>query len=154
LRSWRNEGHLSAHKTSAEEVSDLLAVADRDLEDCASAGLSADNRLGIAYSAALACAKAALAAAGYRAKTASGHYYTIQSLAHTMRCEPKLISQLDGFRRKRNRSDYERIGTVTEQEAEEMVQLARFLRSAVEDWLRSHYPHLLVQERGETRMLE
>jgi hypothetical protein len=32
---------------------------------------------------------------------------------------------------------------VTEQEAEEMIALAKRLRADVEQWLRAHYPHLV-----------
>jgi uncharacterized protein (UPF0332 family) len=53
-----------------------------------------------------------------------------------------MIKQLDKFREKRNISDYERAGLVTEQEAEEMIALAKQLRRDVEQWLRAHYPGL------------
>jgi hypothetical protein len=49
---------------------------------------------------------------------------------------------LDKFRQKRNISDYERAGLVTEQEAEEMIALAKQLRDDVEQWLRIHHPKL------------
>jgi hypothetical protein len=67
LRDWLRAGWLSEHQSSREEVSDLLGVADRDLGDCQSSGLSPDWRLAIAYNAAMQLAVAALAAAGYRA---------------------------------------------------------------------------------------
>jgi hypothetical protein len=54
-----------------------------------------------------------------------------------------LITQLDKFRKKRNISDYERAGAVSEQEAKEMFALAENLRNEVEKWLRSNYPELL-----------
>jgi len=50
---------------------------------------------------------------------------------------------LDKFREKRNISDYEKAGLVTEQEAEEMIALAKQLRDDVEQWLRAHYPSLV-----------
>jgi len=46
------------------------------------------------------------------------------------------------IRQKRNTSDYERAGLVTEQEAEEMVALAKQLRDDVEQWLHIHHPEL------------
>jgi hypothetical protein len=54
-----------------------------------------------------------------------------------------LIQRMDQFRKKRNISDYERAGLVSEQEAEEMEALARDLRKKVEEWLKANHPHLL-----------
>jgi hypothetical protein len=70
------------------------------------------------------------------------HYLVLQSLAFTIRTDPATIKQLDKLREKRNISDYERAGLVTEQEAEEMIALAKQLRDDVERWLRAHYPSL------------
>lgn len=59
-------GRLRAHRPGAQEIAQLLAVADRDLQDAKVTGLSADGALATAYSAALQSATAALAASGYR----------------------------------------------------------------------------------------
>ena len=48
LMNWRDNGWLAEHKTSTQEISDLLSVADRDLADCESPGLSPDWQLSIA----------------------------------------------------------------------------------------------------------
>jgi hypothetical protein len=47
LTNWRDNGWLVEHKTSPQEISDLLNVADRDLADCESPGLSPDWQLSI-----------------------------------------------------------------------------------------------------------
>ena len=60
LRDWLDNGWLISHATSSEEVSNLLAIVDRDLSDCRTKGLSPDWRLNIAYNAALQAATAAL----------------------------------------------------------------------------------------------
>jgi HEPN domain-containing protein len=106
--------------------------------------LSADWRLSIAYNAALQAAATALAAAGYRASRDAHHYRTIQSLAHTIGLEPSLVAQLDAFRKKRNIGDYERAGTISEREAEEMFALAEDILRRVEDWLRANHPELMT----------
>ena len=121
----------------------MLRMADRDLSQCRTPNLSSDWQLNIAYNAALQAAKAALAAAGYRAAREAHHYRVIHSLAHTIKADPVLIAQLDKFRKKRNISDYERAGVVSEQEAEEMFVLAKNLRNEAEVWLRSNHPELL-----------
>jgi hypothetical protein len=143
LQDWLKSRWLIEHQTSRQEIADLLGMADRDLAQCRTPTLSPDWQLNIAYNAALQAATAALAAAGYRAAREAHHYRVIQSLAHTIKANPVLIAQLDKFRKKRNISDYERAGAVSEQEAKEMFVLARDLRDEVEKWLRSNYPELL-----------
>jgi len=142
LKDWLKNGWLVEHRTSRQEISDLLSVADRDPVQCQVSGLSPDWRLSIAYNAALQLAKAALAAAGYRASKEAHHYRAIQSLAYTIKADKKLIAQLDRFRKKRNISGYERAGVVSEQEAREIFSLAKNLRDEVEKWLRSNHPDL------------
>jgi HEPN domain-containing protein len=118
-------------------------MADRDLSQCQTPNLSPDWQLNIAYNAALRAATAALAAAGYRAAREAHHYRVIQSLAYSIKADPVLIAQLDKFRKKRNISEYEDAGVVSEQEAKEMFVLAKKLRDEVEKWLRSNHPKLL-----------
>lgn len=143
LTDWARNGWLVEHRTSPQEIADLLGVADRDLRDGAVRGLSEDWRLAIAYNAALQCATTALAACGYRASRDTYHYRVIQSLAYTIGANANLIAQLDAFRKKRNIGDYERAGLVSETEAREMLALARTLRKYVEKWLQQNHSHLL-----------
>jgi len=80
LKNWLNNGWLTEHRTSTQEITSLLAVADRDLADCRTSGLSSDWQLNIAYNAALQAATAGL------------------------------IALLDQFRKKRNIGGYEQAG--------------------------------------------
>jgi hypothetical protein len=143
LEDWLNSGWLVRHKTSRQEISDLLDAADRDMADCQASGLSPDWRLNIAHNAVILCATAALAACGYRASRDAQHYRLIQSLAHTIGASRDLIDQLDAFRKKRNIGGYERAGTISEHEADEMLGSAKQVREAVESWLRANHPNLL-----------
>lgn len=144
LQDWLRNNWLVEHTSSPQEIRALLAVADREIKDARVKGLSEDARLGHAYNAALQSALAALAAAGYRvARGQSHHHRGIHSLAHTVGWDASLIAQLDKFRKKRNISDYERAGTVSKREADEMVRLAKELRARVEAWLRKEHPELL-----------
>lgn len=148
LHDWLEKGWLTEHQTSPQEITELLNVADRDLNDCRAAKtarLSSDWQLNIAYNAALQMATAALAASGYRASREAHHYRVIQSLTHTIDADAKLIAQLDGFRKKRNISDYERSGMVSEQEAREMLTLAEHLHNRVRGWLHTNHPELLQE---------
>ena len=142
LADWERNGWLIAHRTSLNEVSDLLEVVARDLADSAREGVSADWRMAIAYNAALQAATAALAAAGYRASRDQHHYRVIQSLRETIGADASLVNTLDTFRKKRNVTGYERAGLVSDADAESMRNLALRLRDAVTTWLREHRPDL------------
>jgi HEPN domain-containing protein len=144
LKNWLANGWLIEHKTSPQEITGLLEVADRDLKDCRSPGLSSDWQLNIAYNAALQAATAALAAVGYRASREAHHYRVIQSIAYTIGAEPNLVNQFDQFRKKRNISGYELSGAISQQEANEMISLAKRIREDVETWLRKNHPKLIV----------
>jgi len=139
---WLGKGWLKEHKPTSREIAELLAVADRSLKDCQIAGLSSDGKLDMAHNAALQSSAAALAAAGYRASREAYHYYVIQSLSITLQLEERIIRRLNKLRLKRNISDYERPGLVSEQEAQEMLELAKLIRQKVEEWIRNHYPEL------------
>ena len=146
LDDWLSNRWLTRHSTAPQEVVDLLAVADRDLGDCRVPGLSPDARLSLAYSAAVQLATAALAAEGFRpGRAGPHHHWAIQSLAHTLGAGGDFVGQLDKFRKKRNVLAYERVGSVSDQEADEMLQLALAPRQRVEGWLRSEHPDLLPQ---------
>ncbi len=143
LQNWLNNGWLTEHRTSLQEIADLLAVAKRDISDCKTSGLSPDWQLNIAYNAALQTATAALAASGYRAAREAHHYRVIQSLAHTIKADVDLIALFDQFRKKRNISGYDRAGMISDQEAKEMFNLANRLRREVEEWLYKIHPDLM-----------
>jgi hypothetical protein len=143
LKEWLRNGWLIEHKTSREEIIDLLAIADRDIADCQISTLSPDWRLNIAYNSALQSATAALAASGYRASREMHHYRVIQSLAYTIGADKAFIAQLDKFRKKRNIGEYDRAGGISVQEAIEMLNLAKTLRKQLEEWLRVHHPSVI-----------
>ncbi|MFH1150506.1 MAG: hypothetical protein V1748_08530 [Actinomycetota bacterium] len=143
LKSWLRKGWLTEHRTSPDEIADLLRLVERDIRESQIQGLTPDWRLNIAYNAALQAATAALAACGYRAAREAHHLRVLRSLEFTIGADDNLIRQLDGFRKKRNISDYERAGLVSESEAQEMLLAALDLRDKVIDWLKKHHPELL-----------
>jgi hypothetical protein len=142
LKLWSEKGWLKEHKPTSREIAELLAVADRALKDCQIPELSNEGKLNTAHNAALQSSAAALAAAGYRASREAYHYYVIQSLSFTLQMEERIIRRLHKLRRKRNISDYERPGTVTDQEAQHMVELAKLVRHQVEEWIRNNHKEL------------
>jgi len=146
---WLQKGWIKEHKPTSREIAELLAVADRSITDCKVAGLSSDGKLDMAHNAVLQSSAAALAAAGYRASREAYHYYLIQSLVLTLQLEERIIRRLDKMRRKRNISDYEHTGLVSEQEAQEMVELAVQLRQQVQEWIRNSHPELISIDTGD-----
>ena len=140
LKDWHKFGWLKGHKTSRQEIADLFAVADRDLAACQTPGLINDWRFNIAYNAALQLASAALAASGYQAERANHHYRVLHSLEFTLGADPATIRKLDVFRKKRNITDYERAGTISDIEAGEMLDLAEELRLQVYEWIVKYHP--------------
>jgi hypothetical protein len=93
LLDWERNGWLTAHRTSRNEIRDLLQVVERDLADSAAQGVSPDWRMNIAYNAALQAATAALAATGYRASREQHHYRVIQSLHDTIGADVALVNR-------------------------------------------------------------
>jgi hypothetical protein len=52
LKQWADNGWLKEHRSSAEEIGNLLAIVERDLKDASEGTVSSDWRFGIAYNAA------------------------------------------------------------------------------------------------------
>jgi hypothetical protein len=99
--------------------------------------------MNIAYNAGLQAAAAALAAAGYRASRDAHHFRVIQSLTETIGAEASVVATFDAFRKKRNITGYERVGLVSDADADAMRALAVKLRDDVIVWLKRHHVTLL-----------
>jgi hypothetical protein len=80
LKQWLDNDWLKSHKSSRQEVKNLLAIARRDLEDSRRNTISDDWRFGIAYNATLKLCTILLFAEGYRPNKNLAHYRTLQSL--------------------------------------------------------------------------
>lgn len=145
LVEWHKGGIVHKHTPGKQEMTALLAVADRELADAGVAGVSPDGRFRAAYHAVLSLATAALHASGYRmpGNVAGHHARTIQSLALTLGVEAALVDQLDVCRKKRNASTYDIAGAISEDEVKALLRIARDLRRRVHAWLRSQHPQLV-----------
>jgi hypothetical protein len=142
LQDWLKSRHLTKHTTSRQEIQDLRQGAIQDLTDSRVSGLSAGGRFIFAYNAALKMATAALAASGYRAARNQHHFRVIHSLSFTVGADADLVDLLDRFRKKRNINIYEHPGSISDHEADELVELAEKLRGMVDDWLKERFPGL------------
>lgn len=144
LTDWQRHGWLTPHATSAQEIGELLALVQRDLHDSRARGVSADWRFNIAYNAALQSAKAALAAAGFRASRGTdAHSRTLDSLALTVGIEPTTVRRLQVFRKRRNSTEYDHAGVTSDAEADEVHAVALGVRDAVVAWITATRPELL-----------
>jgi hypothetical protein len=121
---WVKNGWLVAHKSSREEIQNLLGIVDRDLKDSQTKDVSSDWRFAIAYNAALQAATAALAAAGYRASRDNYHYHVIQSLELTIGKESKFIRSFNAFRKKRNVSNYDISGGISDRNCSKLERIS------------------------------
>lgn len=145
LKQWQDNGWLRSHKTSAEEIGNLLAIVRRDLQDSGEEAISADWRFGIAYNAALKLCTVLLHAEGYRPEKSLAHYRTLQALPLILGTKKKADAEyLDTCRAKRNTVEYDFVGGVTGADAEELVDFAKELEKEVLDWLKAKHPDLLA----------
>jgi len=143
FEDWVKNSWLDPHQSSREEIGNLLGIVERDLKDSQSKDVSNDWRFAIAYNAGLQAATAALAAAGYRASRDSHHYRVIQSLSLTLGKSAAFIRSFDAFRKKRNVSNYDIGGGVSDRELQEMTAIAESLHQEVESWIRAKHASLL-----------
>ena len=136
-------GWLRQHKTTRQEIGDLLGIVDRELSDARVGGISTDWQFGIAYNAALKLCSILLFAEGYRAGQGLQHYRTIQALPLVLGSSREGdAAYLDACRVKRNTVEYDRIGTTSDSEALELISFTSELRSEVVMWLQANYPEL------------
>ncbi len=141
LKKWADNAWLRSHKTSAGEIGNLLAIVERDLKDAIEGGISSDWRFGIAYNAALKLCTILLYAEGYKAERTLQHYRTIKALPLILGPEKQAdANYLDACRAKRNIVEYDYIGGVTENDANELIEFVEELKDEVATWLEKEHP--------------
>jgi hypothetical protein len=146
LQSWANNRWLRPHRTSPQEIKDLLAMVERDLAD-AQGEISPDWRFGIAYNAALKLCTILVYASGYRPEKTLQHHRTIQALSLILGANRGAdVDYLDTCRGKRNTVEYDHAGGVTDNNVDELIEFTKELRGAVMEWLRQNHPNLVPPE--------
>lgn len=145
LQKWLEHGWLRSHKTSRKEIVGLFQIIDRDLQD-AVGNISADWRFGIAYNAAQKLCIILLYAEGFRPEKTLQHYRAIQALPLILGSHrEKDAKYLDTCRNKRNITEYDYIGGVTEEDVEELIAFVDELRKEVIQWLKKQHPDFLPE---------
>lgn len=142
LQQWATNRWLRPHQSSREEIRNLLAIVERDLKD-SEEGISEDWRFGIAYNAALKLCTILLYASGFTAEKTLQHYRTIQAMPLILGARrQKDADYLDTCRKKRNTVEYDAVGGVTRQDADELIHFVAGFRDETLAWLRRHHPEL------------
>jgi hypothetical protein len=115
-----DENRLRAHKTTKDEIGEMLVKVQRDLDDASLSELSADRRFMIAYEGALTLATIPLYCTGYETHGQGHHWLTFKLLPEVMGKEySELADYLDLCRTKRNVSTYDRVGQISQSEVDE-----------------------------------
>lgn len=103
-------------------------------------GLSADARFIMAYDAARTLSLMIVRAAGYRPKAVGGHYNTFLALEAADPAFATLSAYFDGCRIKRNASEYDFAGGVSDTDADSLLQVVEKFRVDAESWVKTHHP--------------
>jgi hypothetical protein len=140
LKDWAEHGWLKPHKTSKEEIGNLLAIVERELKDAAISGLSADARFVMTYNAALKLCTILLSASGYRTGGNRAHYHTLEALplilGQDLRSDADYLSSCLS---KRNHAEYDYVDVVGESDVEELIQATKELKEKVLVWLKKEH---------------
>lgn len=133
---------VTALPPTKTELDKLRALAARSMNDVAARGLSTDMQFILAYDAARTLSLMIVRAAGYRPKTVGGHYNTFLALEAADPAFAALSAYFDGCRIKRNVSEYEFAGAVSDTDAEGLLEAVRKFAKEAEAWIKVHRPTL------------
>lgn len=147
LQKWLNEGSLVKHKTNEKEIADLFRIVARDLKDAQIKELSIDRRFATAYNAALQLCTIIILVSGYRIKAKNGHHLvTILSVpelfgsTHQKRC-----NFFNACRTKRNITDYDREGEISESELHDLLSEVITFEEEIRFWILKKHPTFKIQ---------
>ena len=140
LKGLLNQGRLRQHKTSKKEIENLLALVRRDIIDAKVEGLSSDRRFACAYNAVLQLATILLYCKGYEPEGLGHHFTVFQTMKIIMGTDYyTLADYFDSCRSKRNITDYDYAGGISDSEAEELIKDAERFLEVTLNWLRKNY---------------
>ena len=144
LTDWANNGWIRTHRTSKQEIKQLLEIVERDLNDAQQKELSSDWRFGIGYNAALKLCTILMYTEGYRPERSLAHYRTLLALPLILGPERKNDADyLNSCRMKRNIVEYDYVGGATNADANELIEFVRDLKRDVINWLERTHPEFI-----------
>jgi hypothetical protein len=125
-----------------QELDNLRSLVARSLSDVSAPGLSVDARFVMAYDAARTLSLMIVRASGYRPRSAGAHYHTFAALEAADPAFVAISAYFDGCRIKRNVSEYEFAGGVTDTDAVGLLQAVKQFAIDAEAWIKAHHPPL------------
>jgi len=131
---------LPATKAELDKLRSLVA---RSLKDIVATGLSTDMRFILAYDAARTLSLMIVRAAGYRPRTVGGHYNTFLALEAADPVFATLSAYFDGCRIKRNASEYDFAGGVSDTDADGLLNAVKQFATDAEAWIKANHPTLI-----------
>jgi hypothetical protein len=145
LEDWKRNHWLKDSIPTLTEITQLFAVVDREIHDASVAGLSVDGKFMHAYDAALNLCTIALRSNGYSVVKGQGHHKkTIEALPLCLgKSFAEIADQIEIASRQRGHAMYDRTGVVEDSDADDLLQTAVALRSALLEWLKAQHPDLL-----------
>lgn len=145
LQRWFQNGWLQRNEPTVAQIQQLLQVVDRSISDAQAKGLSPDGRFVHAYDAALQLCVIPLLASGYRVRKGEGHHKrAIDSLRHTLGDRwSETADHIERCSRLRGQAAYEKIGVASDEDADDLLDAAKQLRTDVIHWLKANHPELL-----------
>jgi uncharacterized protein (UPF0332 family) len=140
LKDLLNQGRLRQHKTSKKEIKNLLALVIRDIKDAKVEGLSTDRKFACAYNAVLQLATILLYRKGYEPEGLGHHFIVFQTMKIIMGTDYYILADyFDSCRSKRNITDYDYAGTISDLEAKELIEEAEKFLEVTLNWLKKNY---------------
>ncbi|MFA5316000.1 MAG: hypothetical protein WC369_01090 [Dehalococcoidales bacterium] len=134
-------GKLEKHKTSPQEIKDLMGVAERCLKDSAQAAISTDLRFIAAYQAALAAGEALLCCMGYKAPKNNYHFMVWEAMRNTLDDSYRGVLVLfNGARSKRADAFYDRPSVASDTELKELLKEAEKFTAFVKSKIKKDFP--------------
>ena len=141
LKQLLENNKLRSHKTTKEEIANLLQLIKRDIKDSQVPYLSSDRKYTTAYNAVLQSATILLYCKGYKTR-GTGHHHTVFRAMRDILGKNyfELSDYFDASRAKRNLTDYTSAGIISDAEADELLSESKRFKEIVIDWIKKQYP--------------
>ncbi len=139
---------VEKHKTSPEEIADLLGVADRCMADASQKAISTELRFITAYQAALAAGEALMHCYGIKAPKTNHHFMVWESLRHILDTSFKdTLALFNDARSKRGEAFYDHATVTSETELDELLKEAKKFVDYVKARIRKEFSALAKRIR-------
>ena len=136
LKILENQGKIKKIPVDPKSVSELMEIADRDLESARRNFQNDDNEwaYNIAYNAMLQAGTSLMHTQGYRPDGREHHYSVELFLRYFL--ERKDVDIFSRMRKQRHKSVYERVGTISHTDAEYALQRSESIIQTIKALIR------------------